>query len=268
MGLAGLTVKGDWLLQAVVFAGADANLIFSQQRISSFWKTGACAASVRDDSKTDHTAVRGLASKGTDMTFGRIGLAAAVAMAGAALAAPAFAQKDIGDLSEAQQDELYCVYDAISQSDNYYDVGDTYLDHIDDDDPVASVATLVSEHVEACKTQYRWDKDVTDAATAIGALGTASDVMEEYMLDDGFTAENIDLVFKGMNSLSDEEIDMLISAAWVDDKAIQSSVMAKLAQLGFPKDNNEQKTHETLTLVELNLIVFFISNDWAQRVLK
>ncbi len=244
----------------------DAKLIFSQLRILRCWKTVAGADSLSGDSKTDKKAVRGLASKGTDMTLRRIALAAAVAIA--AFAPTALAQKSVGDLSEAQQDELYCVYDAIGRSDNFYDVGGAYLDHIDDDDPVASVARLVGEHVDACKAKYGWDNAVAEAATAIGALGTASDVMEEYMLDDGFTAENIDLVFKGMSSLSDEEIDVVVSAGWVDDKATQASVMAKLAQLGFPKDNDEQRTQETLTLIELNLIVFFISDEWARRVLK
>lgn len=210
--------------------------------------------------------MRGLASKGTVMTFRRLSLAAAVAMA--CWAGPASAQKGLGDLSQAQQDELYCVYDAINLSDDFYEVGETYLDHVDDDDPVASVASLVGKHADACKTKYGWDEDEAEAATAIGALGTASDVMEEYMLEVGFTSAQVELVYKGMTSLSDEEIDMLVSAAWIDDGPTQASVMAKLAAVGFPKDNDDQKTHETLTLIELNLLVYFISDEWARSVLN
>ena len=55
------------------------------------------------------------------------GRCAAVALAIALMALPASAQKNVNDLSKAQQDELYCVYNTVSDGDDYDLVVEAYL---------------------------------------------------------------------------------------------------------------------------------------------
>jgi hypothetical protein len=199
------------------------------------------------------------------MTFRRIGIAMAVATA---FSAPALAQTGADRLSEAQKNEMYCIYDSVGRTGDYYDIGDAYLMNIDEENALDGMEDMLKKHIDACTKQYAWSQDVANAAAVVGVLGAAADVLEEYMRDGGITEANLDAVYKTLNDLSDEDIGALIDATWIGDGDMQARVLAQLAARGFPKTDDPELQEETLTLMEVNILGAIVSSKWVDRVLQ
>jgi hypothetical protein len=196
------------------------------------------------------------------MIFRRAGLAAALAAVGL-VAAPACGQASLDDLSEAQQDEIYCVYDGIGVSgEAYYDIADGYLAGMGEADVLETLADTLEPFVGECVKKYAWSAERKELATAIGVVGTAADVLSEDLLDLGLNETELDAVYDAIGAMSDDDIDTLYAGSWAGNSDMQTRAQALLSEAGFPDD--PVLLPDALTLMELNVVALFATQSWVE----
>lgn len=191
------------------------------------------------------------------------GLAVALA-AGALAATPAFAQKSYNDLTQTEIDELFCVYDSIGASEDYYDIGDAGLSGIDIIGDYEDAADMAESYVKACSSKYHWDDEQVDIALMVGITGTASDVLMEDLLDRGFKDADLDIVLDALSELDDTELDALNDASYRTNQPMKDRMLANVRAAGAQVGSND--TDDILLLMELNVMGFYASGDWVKYV--
>ena len=191
------------------------------------------------------------------------GLAALLAV-GAFACAPAFAQKQVSDLSEAQENEMYCVYDGIGKSDAYYEIAEAYAT----DDAVAMDA--LSEDIgvvsDACSTKYNWQGDKEILAVGIGLVGTAADAKMEELLDMGVEEAKILLIYSAMPKLTDADVDAFFDGTWATNDALKQRAAVALTSVGYPDDPKLLPT--TLTVLQMGVVSLATVQDWIDYVFQ
>ncbi len=192
------------------------------------------------------------------------GLAVALAV-GALAAMPASAQKKgYNDLTQTELDELFCVYDGIGMSDDFYDIGDVSISGIDIVGDYEDAADMAEPYVKACSSKYQWDDEKLDIAMMVGITGTASDVLMEDLLDRGFKDGDLDIVLDALATLEEEELDALNDASYRTNQTMKEHMLAEVKAAGalVGKDFAD----DILLLMELNVMGFYASADWVDYV--
>lgn len=183
------------------------------------------------------------------------GLAAMAVVA--AFAAPAMAQ---GQLTEAQEEEAYCVYEGILDSDSFYAIGDDYLLY-GDLNTEGGTREAVDAATKECDARYSWTDEKSDMAVALAVLGAASDTLSEDSFFD-LSDEAYDGIFECYKDLTDSDLDKLAGATWSDDAALVGRAKEALKKRGFPVDD-EGLVFDAILLMEINISHILIVNNWA-----
>lgn len=194
------------------------------------------------------------------------GLAAIFAV-GVMSAMPAHAQKQYKDLTQAELDELYCVYDgAGKEDDDYYAIGGTFLDNITNADGLNKVADMIGPFTKACTEKYGWDQDRAQLGTMMGVVGIASDVLGEDLLDEGLTDAQIDGILAAAELLTDDDIDALYDGTYQQNQTVKDHAIARLKEKNVPVTDDD--VGDLLLYMELNVVGLYTSQDWLDHVFK
>ncbi len=180
----------------------------------------------------------------------------AMAIAGV-MTAPAIAQDQ---LTDAQREEAYCVYEGIIDSDHFYAIGDDYLLYGDLNTEGATRET-VDAAAKECDVTYSWTDDRLDMAVAMAVLGAASDTLSEDAFFD-LTDEAYDAIFECYKDLTDGDLENLANATWTEDAALIARAKEALKKRGFPTED-EGLVFDAILMMEINVSHIVILNNWA-----
>jgi len=187
-------------------------------------------------------------------------LAAAFA-AMALLAPPATAQKlDLNNLTQAQQDEMYCVYEAISANDSYL-IADSYLDPSLSDEEIKKAEATLEKQVASCATKYGWSADRRALASDIGVHDAIIDVVSEDLIDEGVKEAQLKKILASLGKLASADVDAFFGNKWHDDAAFKKRIGAGLVATGFP--NDEYLLEGALVMMESSIITAMSMARWA-----
>ena len=162
-------------------------------------------------------------------------LAAALAIALVAL--PAHAQKQLTDLTQTQQDELYCVYNDIADGTDFDVIAESYVytDQSAEDSKKADAALAAA--TGRCAAKYGWTQDKKDVASNIGFYGTAVDYLTEDLFFSGVDDKDIDKVFAILDTLSDADLDAFYNGSWMKNEPMKARLVTALKGAGVPNDD-------------------------------
>jgi hypothetical protein len=182
-------------------------------------------------------------------------------------ALPAVAQS-AGDLSAAQQNEMYCVQGALAGSDAAYDLSDAYLVAFESDEGTLKAADAVlQKYIDVCVSKYGWDTKKAELAGTIGLHRTVVQVLnEDLIIYEGLEDEDIDNVFAEVRKLSHAELDILYAGAWRTDDAFRERVAMRLIAGGFPDD--DFLIEDAMALMEAAVIAAVAESEWVALVKK
>jgi hypothetical protein len=170
----------------------------------------------------------------------------AVASLGLALlAAPVLAQtppaqtvKSPADLSEAQMDALYCVYDAMTANPKDADVVAKSITTGDKDATTKARAIHDKAHA-SCVDKYKWSAEQAGVASSVATSAILADLMEDELRARGLNDKTFEAVMGVSDKLSPADFDALLSMGQgKDDEAMLTRVRKHITDAGVPADKN------------------------------
>jgi hypothetical protein len=171
---------------------------------------------------------------------------AAAGLSLALLAAPVFAQtpppaqtvKSPADLSEAQMDELYCVYDAMSANPKDADVVAESITTADKD--AAAKARAIHEAArKSCVDKYKWSAEQASVAGSVATSAILADLTEDELRARGLNDKTFEAVMGISDKLSPADFDALLSMGQGKaDEAMLTRVRKHLTDAGVPADKD------------------------------
>jgi hypothetical protein len=168
---------------------------------------------------------------------------------------------DLANLTQAQQDEMYCVYEAISKDDPYL-IADSYLDPTLSDEEIKKADATLKKHVAACAAKYSWSADRRDLASDIGVHDAIIDVVAEDLVDEGVKEEQLEKILASLDKLASADVDAFYDNKWYDDAAFKTRIGAGLVATGFP--NDEYLLEGALVMMESSVITAMSMARWAR----
>lgn len=170
------------------------------------------------------------------MVTGFAGRCATAALAVALVAMPAHAQKQLKDLTEAQQDELYCVYNDIADGEDFDIIGERYVYSDQKAEDLKKADAALAAATGRCAAKYHWSDDKKGVASDIGFYGTAVDYLTEDLFFSGVEDKNIDKVFEIIDTLPDADIEAFFDGSWSKNEPMKARLMTALKAAGVPND--------------------------------
>jgi hypothetical protein len=164
---------------------------------------------------------------------------AAAALGLSLLVAPAFAQasqappavKSPGDLSDAQMDELYCIYDEMAKTPEA--VAESII--TGNKDAVTKARAIHDAARTACVTKHKWSAEQADVAGAVAASAILADTTEVELRGLGVNDKTFEAVMKVADKLSSADFDALLSMGQKKpDEAMLQRVRKDLTDAGVP----------------------------------
>lgn len=188
-----------------------------------------------------------------------------LAAAGLAITCPAAAnaqQPGGGDMASAQWDEFSCIYTSLIglDDDAYYSVVDAYMQELTDGDLYEEAVTAIMPAVEDCSAEFGWSDEEQEIAMTMGIAGTVADALEGYLLDEGYSEEELDDIISLVDTISDDEVFAFIADDWRRDDAFLAGMSAHLAGKGVSGD--EVLVDHCMVLLETYLIGMFQAEKW------
>ena len=200
------------------------------------------------------------------MVTGFVGRWAASVLAVASLAAPAHAQKDLKDLTQAQQDELYCVHNDIANGSDFDLIAESYV-FTDRSDEVSKKAdAALAAAVGRCVAAYGWSDQKKTIAGEIGFYGAAVDYLTDDLFFDGVEEKVISKVMAILDTLSDAELDALFGGSWTKNEAMKARLVTALKAAGLPNDDYTLETGEYL--LEASVFALDAVFKWLDTFVK
>ena len=189
-------------------------------------------------------------------------LAAAIAIA--LLAAPAHAQKQLKDLTKAQEDELYCVYNDIADGKDFDVIAESYVytDQSAEDSRKADAALAAA--AGRCATKYGWTDSKKGIASNIGFYGTAVDYLTEDLFFTGVDDKDIDKVFAILDTLSEADLDAFYKGTWMKNEPMKARLVTALKGAGVPNDDYTLETGEYV--LEASVFASDALFEWLDNV--
>lgn len=200
--------------------------------------------------------------EGGRMTIRRwvVSLLAAAGLA-IASAATAHAQQDDGMSSETW-DEFSCIYTELLllEDDAYFAVVDAYMLELTEGDQYEEAISAIMPAVEGCSDDYGWLAEHQEIAMTMGIAGTVADAIEGYLLEEGFTEEELDEIISLVDTISDDEVFAFIGEDWRRDEDFKESIAMQLADMGVSGD--DELVDNCMVLLETYLIGMFQAERW------
>ena len=184
-------------------------------------------------------------------------------------ASPAMAQiTGLSQLSEAQQDEMYCVADKLSAADEgFYDVAEAMLYNDKTDEEIKQAQAALKTASEACAGVYKWDAGKRALGEKIGIYTSVADYLSEELYFDGREDEESDLIFTALGKLPVEELNHFLDISWPKDAAFTQRLDGVLAAVKFPDD--DKYTLEAARLImEASVLASAGMSDWVREYIN
>jgi len=169
---------------------------------------------------------------------------AAACLGLALLAAPAMAQqtpqqapvvKTPDDLSDAQMDELYCIYDEMAKTPDA--VARSII--VGDEESVASARVIHTVARTTCVTKHKWSAEQADVAATVAVSAILADVTEDELRKLGLQDKTFEAMMKIADKLSAADFEAMLSMGQKKaDEATLERVRKSLTDAGVPKDKN------------------------------
>ncbi len=180
--------------------------------------------------------IRGRANRLTSWTA-RV-LATTVLAAGMLGAAPAFAQDDdFTSLMSTLQPELYCVFDVLSQTDEFHGVADVWISADATAEDADKIDAILDSAVKACAQSYGWDTETSVMGAMIGIHGSVVEVVTGDMLAGGVKQEQVEAVFELFGVMEDKDTAVFTDTAWQEDYAFRKKMYRALVLAGLPNED-------------------------------
>lgn len=187
-----------------------------------------------------------------------------LAAAGLAIgsAASAHAQPGDGGMSTEAWDEFSCIYSELLllEDDAYFAVVDSYMLELTEGDTYEDAITAIMPAVEGCSDDYGWLAEHQEIAMTMGIAGTVADAIEGYLLEEGFTEEELDEIISLVDTISDDEVFAFIGEDWRRDEDFKESIAMQLAEMGVSGD--DALVDHCMVLLETYLIGMFQAERW------
>jgi len=181
-------------------------------------------------------------------------------------AAPAFAQdKQQIELTAAQQDEMYCVYEYL---DLFADKGKLATAYMSGDRESADFQEqigLVDEGAQSCGKEFAWTEDETATVSMLGLYAFLGDVLDKRLQDKKLTEKDLDVVYRAAEALSREDKDTFVNGEWFDDKALEQRLTKVLSDGGL---KGEAVLTESFYLTEAYIITMAMMQEWVRGLKK
>lgn len=187
-------------------------------------------------------------------------LAAGLFGAGAAFAQDAAAT---GDLTEAQYDELYCVYDQMAVMDDelYFIMIESGISRDVELERSDEAIDAVVDMMDACAAQYEWDEDQVVMATSVGMAAMVGEELEFALLDSGVSDAVFDKIVTVVDGLSDDELDAFLSGEWRENGALQARMTNAMKTAGVP--DNPAALSDAVEYLEAGIIGALQTEAWV-----
>lgn len=192
--------------------------------------------------------------------FARFSGLAALLAAGALVVGPAHAQP--GAAGGDSDDELYCVYEAISMSDDFYTVAGAQVDNITEGDEFEEALAAIAPIVTDCYEEYDWDDVETEIALTMGVHGAASDLVLEMFEVAGVSDDELELLDTALIGVSDDDFDTFYKGEWRDDAAFKAKIIGKIKSAGF---SNEDMMPYALVYMESYIVGLTKMDEWDEH---
>lgn len=191
----------------------------------------------------------------------------AAAAALALWAAPALAQgAKLDNVTEAQEDEIFCVYDEIENDIDL--VAEQFLyDNLSAGDKKKADAALAAAG-DACAATYNWDNSRRDRAKKVGLYATVADFLELDLVAENVKDEDIDRIYTILGSLPDADLNRFLNESWLDDEAFIARINAALAAGGFPKGDDDFQFETARLIMEVSALAADTISEWVATYLK
>ena len=177
-------------------------------------------------------------------------------LAGAALlfGAPAVAQDGPGfnDMMSEMEPELYCVFDVLSQSDDYYGIADAWVAPDATDAEVNKADAVLTDAVKQCADKYAWDEETQKLGAAIGIHGSVVEVVTGDMLLEGVKQEEVQAVFDLFGVMDDADTMVFTNMDWMDDYDFKKKMYRALVKAGVP--NKDAALEHSMFVLESSAV--------------
>lgn len=162
-------------------------------------------------------------------------------LAGASLAyaaAPAFAQqKTQDDLTDAQLNEAYCVYDYLDGLGDKEALTSAHIAGDREGSAYKAAMAVVDAGAAACKQTYGWTGDRMDLAGLLATYAVMGDVLEARLKAKGLTDKQVEGVYAATETLSRKDFDAFVDGSWMTNSDLQQRLKTALGQQGIAGDS-------------------------------
>jgi hypothetical protein len=144
--------------------------------------------------------------------------------------------------NSAEDEALWCVYEALAESFDYEVVAEAYIfegDMTGDPDGVLAKASAT------CAQAHDLNETQKVAVVEYGRFGAVVDYLTEELMFEGTTEAEINAIFAVMDGLSDDDYESLYNTGW-EATEMGERVKAKLIAAKFP---GEDWTLETAMMI-------------------
>ena len=188
--------------------------------------------------------------------------AAGLTVFAAPVSAQAIATPD--KLSDAQMDELYCVYDRLSDDNNARVV---VAHTVTGSDEYAQEAAKIEAAAKAaCVATYKWSSEQAGVAASLGVWGLVADTMEDELLNRSLREETIDRIFEIAGAIAQADVDKLVKEHGDSaEEVIIARLKTKLVEGGLPKD--DETLSLALVLLESSSNETNAAYEWVEKKL-
>ncbi|RYG30994.1 MAG: hypothetical protein EON93_13765 [Burkholderiales bacterium] len=183
---------------------------------------------------------------------------------GAAMPALAQNQPQI-ELTEAQQDEIYCVYEYLDLFADREKLATAYMSGETKSADFQEQIGLVDEGGKSCGEEFKWNDDQQATVSMLGLYAFLGDVLDDRLQAKNLTEKNLDVVYSAASALSREDKDAFVNGKWFDDKALQGRLTTALGDGGIRGD---AVLTDAFYLTEAFTITTAMMQEWVRGLKK
>ena len=182
-------------------------------------------------------------------------------VAAAALLCAASASAQQAPLTDAQQDEMFCVYDAVADNGEADRVALSYLDGSRTREEQAAGRALVDARADACGTKYGWNGDQKGTAWLIGLHNTLLDIMIEAV---GLSEEEENMFGDVLDNLPPEDLKIFFDGGWGDNTAFVSRIKEKIKATDFSDDDADLS--DAMVILDSMIVLAAAQDEWVRMM--
>ncbi len=184
----------------------------------------------------------------------------AALLATACFTAPAVAQVELKDLTDDQENEMYCVYDSLVSSGDHELVAEAYIYTDLTDDQIDEAEEALEFALWDCSDEYDWDATQEMLAEEIGRYGSVVDVLHDDLAGENIPDAKITAIADLVDSLPEADLNKFSDESWLDDEAFKTRMKASLIGIGIPDDSFVLDT--SIDFMESSLLLATAMIDW------